>query len=439
MTDRGRPRKGGAPAPLKPRRRYGRWRAATLTSVYLLMGVHIAHWKIAGKTLAPLELNEVMNTLEQGVITAGFIFMSIAVVTVLFFGRFLCSWGCHILALEDLCSWLLKKIGIRPKPFRSRILLLVPPATMFYMFLWPQVSRLLQGRELSEFRVQGDEEGWASFVTDNFWRNLPGPWIIFLTFMICGFLIVYILGSRSFCRYVCPYGVIFAFTDRFAPGNIVSTGECQECGKCTATCQSQVRVHEELKLYGKVVNPACMKDLDCVNICPNHAIGYRFTWPAFFKSWRRKGLSRTRYDFSLGEETLMAVTFLTSLAVFRGLYGYVPFLMSLGLAAVLAFAAVLLVRLTGAGSLKLNNLELKSSGRLTRPGWAFVSLLLIFSLFAAHSGFIRAHEALGNRAYDRVTEARGAGVGLPPAEIAAAIRHYGACDRWGLIDPPYID
>ena len=44
-------------------RHYGRWRALTLASVYGLMALHVLHWKLAGRTLAPLELNEVMYTM----------------------------------------------------------------------------------------------------------------------------------------------------------------------------------------------------------------------------------------------------------------------------------------------------------------------------------------------------------------------------------------
>ena len=83
-----------------------------------MMGLHIAHWKLNGKTLAPLELHEVMYTLELGIVTAGFLFMSLAFVSVLIFGRFFCSWGCHILALEDLCAWILKKLGIAARQQR---------------------------------------------------------------------------------------------------------------------------------------------------------------------------------------------------------------------------------------------------------------------------------------------------------------------------------
>ena len=55
---------------------YGRWRAASLALVYVLFAAHVVHWKLRGETLAPLELNEVMYTVEVGVITAGFLFMA---------------------------------------------------------------------------------------------------------------------------------------------------------------------------------------------------------------------------------------------------------------------------------------------------------------------------------------------------------------------------
>ena len=231
----------------QPRRNFARWRAFSLSLVYVVFAAHIIHWKITGTTLAPLELNEVMYTLELGIITAGFLFMCFLVLGTLIFGRFFCSWACHIMVLQDLCAWLLRKVRIRAKPIRSRTLLWVPPLTAFYMFIWPQILRTWHSKAFPEFHLRTDAEGWASFATDNFWRNLPTAWIIVLTFLVCGFAIVYLLGSRTFCTYVCPYGAIFALADRFAPGRIrVNREKCQQCGTCTAACTCGVRVHEEV-------------------------------------------------------------------------------------------------------------------------------------------------------------------------------------------------
>jgi len=421
-------------------RNYSRWRAATLITIYVLFALHIAHWRITGKTLAPLELNEVMYTLELGVVTAGFLFMIVAFVSAAIFGRFFCSWGCHILALEDLAAWLLGRIGIRPRQIRSRLLLLVPPAALFYMFAWPQVSRILAGRPLPRLRLSTDAEGWASFTTNDFWRNLPGPWITALTFAVCGGAIVYVLGTRSFCKYACPYGAVFALADRIAPGKIKAVGDCSGCGRCTAVCQSGVRVHEEVQQFGKVVDPACLKDLDCVAVCPDDAIRFGFTSPSGFKSWNRSFRTGARYDLTLGEELTAALVFLGTLFVFRGLYHAVPFLMTLGLGGVLAYVTILATRLSLRPSVRFNNLRLKACGRLTRSGRTFALGVLVLALFVAHSAFVRYHEHYGDLAYEEVIRSSyDEPSGGSTLQLASAIGHLETSHRWGLLRPDPLD
>lgn len=414
--------------------RLARLRALTLAMVYVLMGLHIAHWKVTGTTLAPLELNEVMYTLELGIVTAGFLFMATAVIATAIFGRFFCSWGCHILALEDLCAWLLERVRIRPKPVRSRVLLLAPPAAMFYMFIWPQVWRLIEGRALPRLHLRSDTDGWASFVTSDFWRNLPDPGIALLTFAVCGFLIVYVLGSRSFCKYACPYGVIFGLADRAAPGRIVAAGDCSQCGACTAVCGSQVRVHEELQRYGTVVNPACLKDLDCVSVCPNQAVRYGWTRPPALRSWLRTRPVRLAYDFSPGEELLMGGVFVGSLLALRGLYSAVPFLLALGLGSILACVAVQSLRLVRSSDVRFNGLALKRAGRLSPSGQAVLFLALGLALFVGHSGFIRYHEFVGHRAASSLERAPHASLD----DLRAAIQPLETARRWGLHTPDLL-
>ncbi len=416
--------------------KYGKWRALALTSVYLLFGLHIAHWKLNGSTLAPLELNEVMYTLEAGVVTAGFLLMATLILATAFVGRFFCSWACHILALEDLCSWLLEKARIRTRPVRSRLLLVVPPLALLYMFVWPQLLRVVEGRPLPRLRILGDEDGWASFVTNDFWRNLPDPWIAGLTFAVCGFAVVYFLGSRSFCLHACPYGAAFAAVDRIAPGRIKLTGDCEQCGICTSVCSSHVRVHEEIARFGKVVDANCMKDLDCVSACPQRALSFGFTKPAGFDSFSRTGRRRLRYDFSLGEEVLMAGSFLAVLVVFRGLYLAAPFLMTLGLAGIVALLTVNCLRLARRRDVRLVRFRLKDSGRLTGGGRVFVLAMIVFGLFFVHSAYIRYHEARGQRAFDAVRLAlEQADAPFPDPAVRKAIYHLSSARKWGLLRP----
>ncbi|MEZ4649468.1 MAG: tetratricopeptide repeat protein [Candidatus Eisenbacteria bacterium] len=429
--------------------KYAKWRAGTLALVYVLMVVHIVHWKLAGKTLAPLEVHEVMYTLELGVVTAGFLLMAATFVASGIFGRFFCSWGCHLLALQDLCAWLLGKVGIRPKPIRSRLLLLVPIGAMFYMIVWPQIARgivrtwpqttnFLGARPDFQIRVIDDTEGWASFVTTDFWRNLPGPAIGLLTLLVCGFLIVYVLGSRSFCTYACPYGVIFGFLDRFAPGRIVLKGDCSGCGHCTAVCDSHIKVHEEVARFGKVVSPGCLKDLDCVSACPTEGLSFGWTKPALFKSWSQ-GRSRIRYGFSMSEEILMVLVFIASVLIFRGLYSLVPFLMTLGIGVTLALIVVYAVRLFRDANLRLGDRQLKLSGRLTRWGRGFATAAFLLFVFVFHSAFIRYHEVGSTKAFDEITAAVSEGKRPSEEIVSNAFQHLHARQRWGLVDAADID
>ncbi len=424
---------------MKPPRRYSRWRAATLIGLYLAITAHFVHWKLAGRTLAPLELNEIMYTLELGIVTAGFLFMVVAFASAAIFGRFFCSWGCHILALEDGSAWILKKLKIRPVPVRSRALLLVPLGAALYMLVWPTVKRIAAGQPAPILKIFTDEQGWASFVTENMWRNLPGPWVSILTLSICGLATIYFLGSRAFCTYACPYGVVFGLADRVAPGKITAVGNCCECGKCTEACQSHVRVQEELATYGRVVNTACLKDLDCVAACPNENIGFRFTKPSLFKSWRTRGRFGVPYDFSLGEDLLMTAVFLGTIFVFRGLYEAVPFLLTLGLGGVLAYIAVVALRLVRAPDVALNRYSLKVAGRLLPAGRVFASFVVVLALFTAHSAFLRYHEQQGQLAFDQIEAALARGETPSAEQVAAAVAHHDTCVRWGLIRPVGLD
>jgi len=418
-----------------PPNKYARWRAISLLGVHVLIFMHIVHWKLSGKTLAPLEFNEVMHALELGIVTAGFLFMMAAVLATAIVGRFFCSWGCHILALQDLSAWMLGKIGIRPKPIRSRLLLWVPMIAAAYMFVWPQVSRIAQGTERASMRVATDADGWASFVTENFWRNLPGPGIALTTFFVCGFLIVYMLGTRSFCAYGCPYGAVFGLADRLAPGRIRVGPDCTQCAKCTAACTSHVRVHEEVERYGMVVNPACMKDFDCINACPQQTLRFGFGRPSLLKRIVGTKQVQKLFDFSLAEELLAGMVFVIILFTYRGLYDLVPFLLSLAIAALLSYAAIIVVRLFTRADVRFNRWALRRSGAMTSFGKLFVAAAMPVVGFTMHSAWVHYNVFRGQQLYQSA-------LGTQEVDSEAVDQSILCLSRgasWGLIVPDRVE
>ena len=380
-----------------------RWRAASLIGVHILIGLHFLHWKVAGRTLAPVEPSEMFDTIHLGIITVGFLFMAGLVLATSIAGRFFCSWGCHILALQDLCAAILTRLKIPTKPIRSRTLLWVPSLAVLYLFVWPQIERILRGHGRPSLHVITDPNGWTSFTTTDLLRSFPGLGMTIFTFAVCGFAIVYFLGSRSFCSYACPYGAIFAAADRVAPLRIIAgPGECSSCGLCVSNCKSNVQVINEVREFGTVMNSHCMRDLDCVSVCPTDALKLGVTKPPLFRSWFGARTAKKPYDFSLGEDLLMGSLFLACLVVVRGLYDAVSFLLALALSAILAYFAVVVLRLVRKDQVKISNIDLKLRGSLTSAGKKFGVVAMALGVLVAHSALIRFHVFAGELAFSKI-------------------------------------
>jgi ferredoxin/Flp pilus assembly protein TadD len=406
-----------------------------LIGVHLVIAAHIAHWLTAGRTMTPVEPSEAMAFARDGVANAGLIFFAVAALATAIFGRWFCGWGCHLVALQDLCRWLLEKIGLRPQPLRSRLLAWVPVAAFVYMFLWPAAWRLWNGGSFRQVETE-----WT---TTHFWATFPGWLVGGLTFLVCGFATVYFLGAKGFCTYACPYGALFAAADRVAPMRIRVTDACEGCGHCTAVCTSNVRVHQEVRDYGMVVDPGCMKCGDCVSVCPKDALYFGAGPIALFAKPRVPGPEPRRFPLAGWEEGVLAVTFVAAFFSFRGLYGLVPFLMALGLAGVLAYLVLVAARLAVQPNGTLRGMALKRGGRLLPAGRGFLAVLGVVALFWGHSAFVHLHATLGAREFRAAEGLRAAFLDatadtatMTAAErdrLLAARRHLEAAERWGLV------
>src|SRR5688572_23283348 len=376
------------------RSKVSRRRAAALIALNVLMIAHVIQWRVMGRTISPIEPSESMYTLQNGFVNAGFIFFTLAILATLVFGRFVCGWGCHVLALQDFCAWLMKKLGITPKPFRSRLLVFVPLLAALYMFVWPTAVRF--------FSKPKDAPLVPPFtnhlVTTEFWATFPPVAVAIPFLFICGFMTVYFLGSKGFCTYACPYGGFFVLADKVAPGKIRVTDACNQCGHCTAVCTSNVRVHAEVKQYGMVVDPGCMKCMDCVSVCPNDALYFGFGKPSIAVPRQ----APTQHPLTWPEEIVGALVFLGSFLAVRGVYQLVPFLMALGCAAVTTFLTLKTWRLIRSRDLSFYRFNLKSAGKIQTAGWAFLSFAILWLGLTAHSGWVRYHEFQGDRAFEKL-------------------------------------
>ncbi|MFN7021281.1 MAG: 4Fe-4S binding protein [Phycisphaerales bacterium] len=406
--------------------RMGKWRAGVLVAVHLAMAAHIIQWMITGRTVSPVEPSESMATLRQGVVNAGFIFFSAAILSTLILGRWFCGWGCHIVAIQDLCSWLMMKLGIKPRPFRARLLMFVPLGLALYMFVWPAAHRVV----LRPFTMDaaGRMPSWlgqsdplpgitTELIVENFWATFA-PWYWAIPFvLVCTFGVVYFLGSKGFCTYGCPYGGFFAPADKLAVGRIRVTDACEHCGHCTAVCTSNVRVHEEVRDFGMVVDPGCMKCMDCVSVCPNDALYFGFGKPSIGSKPRGEkaektaaqaaALRKARFDLSWPQELAVLALFLVYFQSYRGMLNSVPMLMAVGMGGIMAFSTWKLwtlrpLSLGGVANVRLQNWQLRYRGRIKAAGWLLIAGTVAMMAVAAWGAVVRLTLLRAELAFERL-------------------------------------
>ncbi len=379
--------------PVPRRSRFARWRAVSLIAVNLLMAAHVIHWAVTGRSLGRFVLSDSMRTLELGEINPGFILFALALIITAVLGRFMCGWVCHMGALQDLCSWMLRRVGVRPRLFRSRLLGFVPLGVAFYMFIWPTLEREAVRPMLSTLYggTTGAEFPGISFdlTSHNLWEGLPSVWIAIPFLLLCGFGTVYFLGARGLCRYGCPYGGFLLPAERVAPWRVVvEPAKCDQCGLCTAACTAGVRVHDQVRLFGEIRDSNCIRSLDCIGVCPQNALAFTARRARPMDSSPRAE-RRARYDLTMAEEVALLAVFVAVFFITRDLYGRIPMLLSATLGVLAAFFTWKAWRLVRSANVRLGPMVMKQAGRMKAGGWSYAAFTIVMALLVAHSAAVR--------------------------------------------------
>jgi NosR/NirI family nitrous oxide reductase transcriptional regulator len=144
------------------------------------------------------------------------IFFLLPVLFTLFFGRTFCASVCPLGAIQEMV--LLKPISI-PQWLESSLRLLA------YVYLGAAVLFAATGSAFIICRY----DPFVSFF------RLSGNFNI-LIFGAC-FLILGIFIGRPYCRFLCPYGIIFRHTSRISKWRVTITpDDCIECRLCEEAC-----------------------------------------------------------------------------------------------------------------------------------------------------------------------------------------------------------
>ncbi len=310
-----------------------KWRIASLVGIHLLILAHIYYF--GDEVIGSLDFQEFFHAfVKYGIINAGVVLVVLAFISTLLFGRFFCGWACHFGAVQELSWWLLKKMGITPKSVNSSLVTILPLFILLNFYIAPNLHHALN-------------TPWEGITINlgmpEIWAFLPGFVIGTLTFLVDGFLIVYFLGRKGFCRFLCPWGAFLKLPNSLAMFKVRNTGGCSQCGNCTESCPVGIDVSYEINNYGKVTNTNCTSCLLCTEGCPSSAISYKWESP-LKENFQLKhyGLNREMYSLEVIKDKFQSIhakdfLLLPLILIFGfaidGLYGMGHFL-SFGIAAI---------------------------------------------------------------------------------------------------------
>jgi ferredoxin-type protein NapF len=234
---------------------------------------------------------------SAGAAVSGFVLGALLLVTLLF-GRVYCSVICPLGIFQDLCGRLsrLLRRNAKPLPFAKRhpvlrqtilwaVILAIPLGWGgFSLALLDPYSNY--GRIASSFfrpililsnnALVGltDALGW-----DSLYRvALPWPALGALAVPAAFLSVIVVMSAlrgRLYCNTICPVGTLLGWVSRRAAFRLTIDKEaCTKCASCFRACKAQCI---DLR-KGEIDFDRCVSCYDCVSVCDEHGIAYRFMW-----------------------------------------------------------------------------------------------------------------------------------------------------------------
>lgn len=252
-------------------------RRLVLWVLYALFFLHAILWYSFGyQRIGQFGFGEIFLTLKTGIVTAGTVFVLVVFVHALFFGGLFCGWFCHWGVTQDVFAWILKKCGIKPvmRHLDSKYI----QWTWFVILIFQVILYWWLNGLPTKFEFNPSyTEVWAG--------NPKAIFMICMTCIISGFLLIFLFGERAFCRSICTFRLWFSWFEKFSPYKIIRTKDCSNCSnECSQSCFMDVNVAKEVKINGVIRNTACVKCFKCVGACPYGALEGSFQKSPFEKN-----------------------------------------------------------------------------------------------------------------------------------------------------------
>lgn len=185
----------------------------------------------------------------------------------LLIGQGFCSWGCFYGGIDETFS-LLKPKKLFPKFKVPKKLRDLPAAILIISIIFSFINVLpFFCLWMCPLKIT------PSFLNPDSAVRLVQS----VSYMSIGILFLIILplliGKRTFCGYICPFGAWQAFVGRLNPFRIsVEKDKCTKCMKCAQVCPTNVIYKDDLEKG--IISSYCNRCGRCVDVCEPGAIRY---------------------------------------------------------------------------------------------------------------------------------------------------------------------
>jgi ferredoxin-type protein NapH len=76
-------------------------------------------------------------------------------------------------------------------------------------------------------------------------------------FLLAGFMYLFVVAKRPFCRYICPLGLFWSFFNKVSILKLEVTPTCTKCDRCQDICPEDIKVYEDPN------SRECVRCLEC--------------------------------------------------------------------------------------------------------------------------------------------------------------------------------
>ncbi|GAB1471644.1 hypothetical protein MASR2M66_25220 [Chloroflexota bacterium] len=176
-------------------------------------------------------------------------------------GRAFCGWMCPVGAVQEGLAHASRRLSgeskhIRGKVSKARLPIRIPkPADTYLRYAKYLILALILFA--SVYAVYPPLHTFCPARAIFSFKLTPLLWSVLITFLATSFLV-----ERAWCKYLCPLGAALAIFNKISPVRLVSTSNCNHCGRCDIECSMDIE-----DVPNNLSDPECIRCLECLDTC----------------------------------------------------------------------------------------------------------------------------------------------------------------------------